>query len=597
MSSNCSICTAIPWFELQPEDVFATAHHPSRKALETSAKRCVLCRMVLQAAVSSYKDTRGIRNGRGYWRQFDGVLYQDVDNTVRNVSYVKELGSCMPVTSTDFRKGPTGGPAVVAPTGAPNPEGEHVEEKIPRLEGLDLNEPPEDMPVWVYGNFWAENEGKAGGDTSNLRLMGIGARFAKSASHFDVFGGSRDQIKLCGSSIGLCTGDDSTFARFIPGRLPSQDTSADIALNRLTKWLADCSSTHPLCSPPPLNPPLPTRVLDVFATSRGVALVQTKSPPTPTRGRYLALSHCWGTSSRLMLTRASLPDLLAGIAISYLPATFQDAIRIARRLNIKYLWIDCLCIIQDSPADWAVEAAAMASVYRNAYLTISASASTDSYTGCFPTRSGSYITPAARSLGYNDRRDISLFSTSMTSISYEHTSRPGTLSTLYFLSPPPATDTDTGNSAEWLPGSSFHSPQRTQIGSFGRRYDPIASEPLSARGWTLQERLLSPRIIHYASDQLYYECDTYLVSEDGFTFDSGDVFFNLKRLLLTQQIGFFDHGVPASSGLSFIVGRKTGSKGMRWRGGWVQLVEEYSRRRLTKEEDKLVAVQGVVGVL
>lgn len=60
-----------------------------------------------------------------------------------------------------------------------------------------------------------------------------------------------------------------------------------------------------------------------------------------------------------MATKQSIQDLKEGIAVSFLPKTFQDAIKITQRLRIKYLWIDCLCIIQDDPNDWGKEASAM----------------------------------------------------------------------------------------------------------------------------------------------------------------------------------------------------------------------------------------------
>lgn len=280
-----------------------------------------------------------------------------------------------------------------------------------------------------------------------------------------------------------------------------------------------------------------------------------------------------------MATKESIKDLEEGIAVSYLPKTFQDAIKITRHLDIKYLWIDCLCIIQDDPDDWEREAAAMSQVYRNSYLTISAAASQDSYSGCFPSRDDdSYVSPATVSLGYTTPREATgLKSQSMV---YEHTSKPGKKNTVYLFE-------------EWLPGSSYYSPQKMEMGTFGKRFDPIADEPLSTRAWTLQERLLSPRIIHYARDQMYFECESCMNSEDGFTF--GDVFFGMKRILETQRIPHSRHGLSTSAGVSFIVGQDAGGMhgGVRWQGGWLSLIENYTMRNLTMQRDKLTALAGV----
>ena len=59
---------------------------------------------------------------------------------------------------------------------------------------------------------------------------------------------------------------------------------------------------------------------------------------------------------------------------------------------------------------------------------------------------------------------------------------------------------------EWMMSSTESSPQTYGIWNFGAKYDPLAREPLSRRGWVLQERLLSPRTLHYSEGQMYWEC-------------------------------------------------------------------------------------------
>ncbi|KAI8966273.1 HET-domain-containing protein [Daldinia sp. FL1419] len=568
---TCSVCEKILWFQLQPEDILATPHHASRRALEASAKTCRLCFLVLRAAISNYQDSRGRRNGMGYWRQFNAINYHE-GSSVRKITYVKELGSCMPATSTGYNNGV--GSAVLAATGNIKADGNHVGDDHLSLEALSIEEDSADLPVWLYGNWWAIREPSDVNDTSHLRLMGVGARFGKTQSNFDAFNNRPDQINLRGSAIGICTSDDSVFDT-IPGRLREIDSESDVAISRLQKWMKDCELNHPYCGRPQLNPLLPTRVIDVFASDRGVSVVETNGR----KGRYVTLSHCWGTSSRLMATTQTIEDLKSGIAVSFLPKTFRDAIKITQRLGIKYLWIDCLCIVQDDPEDWEREAAAMSQVYRNSHLTISAAASKDSYTGCFPKReTDSYVSPASISLGYDILREAT--GPRSHELAFEHTSQPGKKNSIHLFE-------------EWLPGSSFYFPQRMGMGSFGKRYDPIADEPLSSRAWTLQERLLSRRLIHYARDQMYFECESCIQSEDGFMFN--DIYFSMKRLLDTQCIRYMDHGLSQATGISFIVGHEAGGKypGIRWQGGWVSLVENYTMRNLTVQSDKLTALAGV----
>jgi hypothetical protein len=55
----------------------------------------------------------------------------------------------------------------------------------------------------------------------------------------------------------------------------------------------------------------------------------------------------------------------------------MDAVLVTKAMGVRYLWIDSLCIIQDKE-DWALHAPQMATVYGNAYLTISADAAENS---------------------------------------------------------------------------------------------------------------------------------------------------------------------------------------------------------------------------
>ncbi|KAF2032633.1 hypothetical protein EK21DRAFT_16943, partial [Setomelanomma holmii] len=96
---------------------------------------------------------------------------------------------------------------------------------------------------------------------------------------------------------------------------------------------------------------------------------------------YVALSHCWGKELLPILKKAS-PSTEGNIkerkewpSASTLPQTFQDGMRVALRLEVYYIWIDCLCIIQNCDDDWANEAKKMADYYQGAYLTIAAASS------------------------------------------------------------------------------------------------------------------------------------------------------------------------------------------------------------------------------
>jgi hypothetical protein len=103
------------------------------------------------------------------------------------------------------------------------------------------------------------------------------------------------------------------------------------------------------------------------------------------RGHYVALSHCWGTLGKhpLRTTTDNLQEHISGISWSTLPKTFQDALKITRELGIDYIWIDSLCIVQDSEEDWRQESREMGLIYERARVTIAAAGAADSSPKCF----------------------------------------------------------------------------------------------------------------------------------------------------------------------------------------------------------------------
>jgi hypothetical protein len=114
----------------------------------------------------------------------------------------------------------------------------------------------------------------------------------------------------------------------------------------------------------------------------------------PKKVFYLTLSHCWGKSHFIRLLRRNQDALRINISWDDLPRTFQDAVTLTRRLGFLYLWIDSLCIIQDSAEDWDREAKLMGTIYKNAVCNIAASDGPDSSQGCFYPRNPYTLQPA-----------------------------------------------------------------------------------------------------------------------------------------------------------------------------------------------------------
>ena len=192
----------------------------------------------------------------------------------------------------------------------------------------------------------------------------------------------------------------------------TEDERLQFALLYAKRMLWTCSKHHKTCKSKDLNAnKLPTRVIDVgdFDGSREPFLfipdtlsnsAQEPKGSQPSllandrnpfaraidateKMRYVALSYCWGQTQNFITTIANLASMKEKIPLDKLPQTIRDAIIITRALGIQYLWVDALCIIQDSKDDWEAESGRMMGVYGRAFLTISAALGPDVHYGLF----------------------------------------------------------------------------------------------------------------------------------------------------------------------------------------------------------------------
>ena len=291
--------------------------------------------------------------------------------------------------------------------------------------------------------------------------------------------------------------------------------------------LHECMHHHHMCDKKVLSPEtvkLPTRVIDVGSTQLPYAnLLETKGAT----GWYIALSHCWGSSVTFKLEQATLQGMKTKIELDSLPRTFRDAVIVARAFRVRYVWIDSLCIVQDSPEDWEYESSQMAMIFQNAHFTIAASASSHSNGGLF-----------------------------------QH----GRLrSRMHFL------DLDR-NLAVYRPGS----------------YMSIKTSALNERAWVLQEWILSPRLIHFAQDDVYWEC----VSNVSSANNDMDLYLTHNNIGLFQKEEETIFSVQARAAIA-------GSL-QTWRtiyDIWARLVEDYTSRKLTFVSDKFHALTGLTTAL
>ncbi|ORY10633.1 heterokaryon incompatibility protein-domain-containing protein [Clohesyomyces aquaticus] len=88
--------------------------------------------------------------------------------------------------------------------------------------------------------------------------------------------------------------------------------------------------------------------------------------------KYTALSYVWGKDRMFTTLKSNLKDLQETGALSKvgLCQTILDTIDVVRGLDVRYLWVDTLCIVQDDPEHKLTQIKNMAAIYGQAYLTI-----------------------------------------------------------------------------------------------------------------------------------------------------------------------------------------------------------------------------------
>lgn len=126
--------------------------------------------------------------------------------------------------------------------------------------------------------------------------------------------------------------------------------------------------------------PSPESDPKLFLPSCGDRTAEVAGPLT-----YAALSYCWGrpaqAAQQLKLTSENVSRMRERIPMPSMSPVMQDAVTTCKALDIRYLWIDAVCIMQDSKRDWEEQSAQMAQVYSNSWLTICATSSSSCLEG------------------------------------------------------------------------------------------------------------------------------------------------------------------------------------------------------------------------
>lgn len=321
----------------------------------------------------------------------------------------------------------------------------------------------------------------------------------------------------------------------VAGRPLDVDPISDRSLKRMSSWLRECSQKHSGCdlerqksrrhntSIKSLTELRPSRLLDVG----DLALPRSKCrlvAGTDAKQDYAALSYCWGKTPQLKTLEGNISSHQAdGIKLEDLPRTISDAIIITRKLGFRYLWVDALCIVQDDLDDWKREGMRMGLTYREAFVTIVAAGS-DSSTGGILIERG-IASPEV---------------------------------TIIYQPEPRGKQSNTQQKRANRPRTMHISPYQHNF------VTDVVRSAWNTRGWTLQERNLSRRLVIFGAGQTFFECREYSLAEDG-----GDL-RNYQGKRLGQGV------IP---------------QGRSW--DWCLLVQDFTARNLSYVKDRLIAIDGL----
>ncbi|KAF8963860.1 hypothetical protein BDZ97DRAFT_1818243 [Flammula alnicola] len=252
-------------------------------------------------------------------------------------------------------------------------------------------------------------------------------------------------------SFRMYTTADDNASNFIAARDRVLQVAALSNYKLASECFNNCIRSHSQC-PKPRQSPLPDRVIDCSNTERPKIVLTDGA-----QGAYITLSYVWGEQQPITTTENIDSYVKDGLEMEKFPKTIRDAVLSAHNLGIRYLWIDALCILQDSTEDKIRQIGRM-----NAYTE----------------------TPCASKVSEGFLQD-----------------RPARIPSAHipFICP------DGKVGTVYLAAASIEGYDATR-----GYHDEM--EPVNFRGWCLQERVLSERCFIFASDTLKYYCQTETVN-------------------------------------------------------------------------------------
>ncbi|TRX96824.1 hypothetical protein FHL15_002130 [Xylaria flabelliformis] len=322
-------------------------------------------------------------------------------------------------------------------------------------------------------------------------------------------------------------------------RYPGSSTN----LQKMSAWLNDCQENHDCKNVPGA---MPMRLIEITGTSETISL---RLRQTDELGRvpFAALSYCWGGEQPMKCLSSNIDSYGTEIPFEEQPSTIKDAVKVCQGMGLQYLWVDALCIIQDDPNDKSVEIAKMTSIYGCATVTIAAARSSSATDGFLEER-------------LSGPREGAV-------VSYR------------------CIDGELGSITLAQLGDTFQWGEPT--------------EPIDERGWTLQERLLSSRIIEFGSRQTRWICSA--TRSEGFSlegFTDGwrrEVNFSSKR----KTEAFEHENIRATKATIDFYGQPRPSQFKEYLKAmehWEKICETFTERALTLSSDRALAISGIAQI-
>ncbi|KAL1859562.1 hypothetical protein Daus18300_009563 [Diaporthe australafricana] len=251
---------------------------------------------------------------------------------------------------------------------------------------------------------------------------------------------------------------------------------------------------------------------------------------------YAALSYVWGSNQKITLTGQNATQLteFESIVEGVASLTIVDAMELCRRIGVRYLWVDALCIIQDDDNDKAIQLQAMSNIYRCASFTIVAASGEDAGAGLPGLR------PGTRSFEQEEVL-VAQATESNPALSLMTTCNPKLTANVHYL-----------EDTKW-----------------------------NTRGWTFQEKYLSNRCLVFTEEQVYFSCNEVVFCEESYLEHGPPYLYPFEptgselSLYIEQQ-----HGEPDDASERFWVRYRT-------------IVDRFTRRHLGYQGDVYDAFEGL----